>query len=524
MNVYLWTTELDNVALQSTWLDAIHLGTEEVWSNTPKTEYELVVSSEYWTIWHNITDKTFIISRHLAKQWTPDSWEVTSVQDYVEIADHNYWADSSWKKDYYLFASDITNGDGTIIRQFVPDYWTKVDNINSVVCPTWYHIPEIEELQYLYRLVVPILWALTNTGWSEWWTGLMTILNMANTYSKDQIISDYNASPTRQINIDDMSTQLTKSTVIKNSGSSVNETAISLDYLNVYGVNYTDYNLSHRISSSTTWYVRLFKDTYSKEAYAWCYSIGSYPVIIHSDSINYPWDTNFVGIYEEKGINYNYDTIYLCRHYYASQWFNGNFVSNLFFNEYWREYDAYDWRYDSIGNNSQSNMMIKAGWEMDTTTRQQKLWVWIFEDLSSSWGTPSSISLPLNHQPSNPNLPVDWYLYIQMWRNWWFVTLSEKPISSQNNTIWVDKTPFTWNSIYKAFMQKILSSKFLWLIEKSISSTSNRNWSTAMMFWGSSERDYFVSNAYNSLSNYSPAWFDFMSTREDILYSKTNIS
>jgi len=33
MNVYLWTTELDNVALQSTWLDAIHLGTEEIWSS-----------------------------------------------------------------------------------------------------------------------------------------------------------------------------------------------------------------------------------------------------------------------------------------------------------------------------------------------------------------------------------------------------------------------------------------------------------------------------------------------------------
>ena len=38
MNVYLWTTELDDVALQSTWLDAIHLGTEEVWSAAPLTK------------------------------------------------------------------------------------------------------------------------------------------------------------------------------------------------------------------------------------------------------------------------------------------------------------------------------------------------------------------------------------------------------------------------------------------------------------------------------------------------------
>lgn len=38
MNVYLWSTELNDVALQSTWLDAIHLGTEEVWSSAPSTK------------------------------------------------------------------------------------------------------------------------------------------------------------------------------------------------------------------------------------------------------------------------------------------------------------------------------------------------------------------------------------------------------------------------------------------------------------------------------------------------------
>ncbi len=54
MNVYLWSTELDNVALQSTWLDAIHLGTDEVWSAAPSTkrlllyvETDLVPSSDW---------------------------------------------------------------------------------------------------------------------------------------------------------------------------------------------------------------------------------------------------------------------------------------------------------------------------------------------------------------------------------------------------------------------------------------------------------------------------------------------
>ena len=58
MNVYLWSTELDDVALQSTWLDAIHLGTDVVWTSLPSTK-RLYFDVEYsdWTAaicwdWH----------------------------------------------------------------------------------------------------------------------------------------------------------------------------------------------------------------------------------------------------------------------------------------------------------------------------------------------------------------------------------------------------------------------------------------------------------------------------------------
>ena len=47
MNVYLWTTELDDAVLQSTWLDVIHLGTEEVWSSVPKITITFDKHSSY---------------------------------------------------------------------------------------------------------------------------------------------------------------------------------------------------------------------------------------------------------------------------------------------------------------------------------------------------------------------------------------------------------------------------------------------------------------------------------------------
>ena len=86
MNVYLWSTELDDVALQSTWLDAIHLGTDEVWTSGPgllcftantawstiklaKNGSPTVVTLETSTDWNTWTTYTFWDTITLANIW-----------------------------------------------------------------------------------------------------------------------------------------------------------------------------------------------------------------------------------------------------------------------------------------------------------------------------------------------------------------------------------------------------------------------------------------------------------------------
>lgn len=153
MNVYLWATELDDVALQSTWLDAIHLGTEEVWSSGDK--YELITSNgNYWTIWHNLTEWTFVISRHPKKDWAPNTWALSQHHPIVIIADHDYWVDPTDDIELWTY----TDWDWNTVKQILA--WAK----NAVTTYTpwslgvnWYHVPQIEEYRELIRLVAPIL-------------------------------------------------------------------------------------------------------------------------------------------------------------------------------------------------------------------------------------------------------------------------------------------------------------------------------------------------------------------------------
>jgi hypothetical protein len=153
MNVYLWSTELDNVALQSTWLDAIHLGTEEVWSSGDK--YELITSNgNYWTIWHNLTEWTFVISRHPKTDWAPNTWALSAYYPIVIIADHDYWVDPTDDIELWTY----TDWDWNTVKQILA--WAK----NAVTTYTpwslgvrWYHVPQIEEYRELIRLVAPIL-------------------------------------------------------------------------------------------------------------------------------------------------------------------------------------------------------------------------------------------------------------------------------------------------------------------------------------------------------------------------------
>lgn len=89
MNVYLWTTELDDVALQSTWLDAIHLGTEEVWSS--KEELLLAQNPKSWyeLVWDGVDSLWFKFSNITV--WDTSTWISKSYSWEIWISDTDYW-------------------------------------------------------------------------------------------------------------------------------------------------------------------------------------------------------------------------------------------------------------------------------------------------------------------------------------------------------------------------------------------------------------------------------------------------
>ena len=132
MNVYLWTTELDNVALQSTWLDAIHLGTEEVWSSSPgplcftaNTAWSTVQLTRTWaptsvtletsTDWNAWTTYTIWDTITLANIWDKVYFRNTSTTDtrFSIASNHCYKFVMTWSIAWSWDANYLLNKDST---------------------------------------------------------------------------------------------------------------------------------------------------------------------------------------------------------------------------------------------------------------------------------------------------------------------------------------------------------------------------------------------------------------------------
>ena len=155
MNVYLWANEIDPQTLGSLNLEGIYRWGDEVWTNGDK--YELITSNgNYWTIWHNLTEWTFVISRHPASHWAPNTWSNPNAYPGIVIADHDYWVDPTLDEELWTY----TDWDWNTVKQILA--WA--ENIISSYTPwdaspvNWYHVPTIEEFRELIRLVAPILW------------------------------------------------------------------------------------------------------------------------------------------------------------------------------------------------------------------------------------------------------------------------------------------------------------------------------------------------------------------------------
>jgi hypothetical protein len=153
MNVYLWANEIDPQTLGSLNLEGIYRWGDEVWTSGDK--YELITSNgNYWTIWHNLTEWTFVISRHPASHWNPNNWALSAYYPIVIIADHDYWVDPADDIELWTY----TDWDWNTVKQILA--WTK--NAITTYTPwslsvSWYHVPQIEEYRELIRLVAPIL-------------------------------------------------------------------------------------------------------------------------------------------------------------------------------------------------------------------------------------------------------------------------------------------------------------------------------------------------------------------------------
>ena len=528
MNVYLWANEIDPKTLGSIGLEGIYKGGDTVWTLTPPGDtYELVTSSGgYWSIWHNLTQGTFIISRHPKTDWTPDTWMQSAYQDYIEIADHDYWADPT--DDFYLYLSDVVDDDGNTVKQYFWADGTSV-SLSSVVPPSWFHIPDMEELQYFYRLVMPILWWV-HTNWLSVSTWLSLLLNIKNEYSQSQLITQYEQNqwdiwagvPGDFISSTKFPTY--------SYGSSYSESYTKLRWFTISsGFSYNDRDIVYNITTSSsipTWYVRLFKDILpNKEIYAWCYSVDSYPTIIHSNANSDPWDTHLLWIYEPGALASSYNTIYFCRNFYAqSQPFNGKFYSHIAWRNYSVVSNAYTWNWYSADWSSNADLMlIWAEWWHDSS--------WQPALVISLFNPNDQYTIPLDYQPSSSeqNTPKDWYLYLTLSLSGDpEITLSDWPLWSNSATIYINRARINASSMYYSYMWYLFINKFLWLVEQPRDTSGGdpqRNWNTAIMFylWNPNNwYNYFINWAFNNPQQYSPAWYDLMQTREDILYTSRN--
>lgn len=530
MNVYLWANEIDPQTLGSLNLEGIYKGGDVVWRSTPPGDtYELVASNgNYWSIWHNLTKQTFIISRHPKTDWDPDTWYQSSYQDYIEIADHDYWADPNY--DYYLFLSDTSDNDGNPVKQYFWAEGTSV-SLSSVTPPSWFHIPDMEERQYFYRLVMPILWWVNYYGWESISTWLSLLLNMKNDVSQSELITQYEQNHWNiTAEVPGTFISSTKFPVYSYGSSTYSENYAILSWFAVSsGTSYTDRDITMNIRSSSsipTWYVRLFKDIFpDKEIYAWCYSVESYPTIIHSNANSYPLDTHLLWIYEPTALVSSYNIMYFCRNFYAqTQPFDQRFYSHIAWRDYSTVSNAYNWNWYSADGSLDASLM----------------WIWVEWSFDSSWQRVLVITLfnpndkytiPLDYQPSSSeqNTPKDWYLYLSLPIGGGAeITLSDWPLWSNSATIYINRARINTSSMYYNYIGYLFLSKFLWLVEKPRDTSGtdpHRNWNTAIMFYRWNPNTWygqFTNWAFNNPQSYSPAWFDLMSTREDILYASMN--
>lgn len=174
MNVYLWSTELNDALRQSTELEGIYLGGNEIWRSWDK--WTEVVRNQWWVIRKNETQHYFIVTNNTS-QLNPGELSPAQLWSYAStfmIDEFDYWATWDW--------TTSINPPAWTVKQWDLDWnYAHYTNLKN-----WWHVPAIEEWDSFLTLMNSI--SSNESKSIQYW--LIMWLNFTNTYNYHPELGD----------------------------------------------------------------------------------------------------------------------------------------------------------------------------------------------------------------------------------------------------------------------------------------------------------------------------------------------
>lgn len=485
MSIYLWSEELDPKTIGWDDIEAIYVWTDEVWSSWDK--YELITSNgNYWTIWHNLTEWTFVISRHPASHWNPNTWN--HILPSIEIADHDYWADTS--QDWKLWWR--TDNDWNTIAYWIAWSWTSTpitrSNAYSFWLP-WYHIPDIDEWRMFFRLAMPIL---NDT------TDLVKILNFTynGSYTKADIernIEMYWDRPTdiHWCNYPTSTITDTKFEGLTNfdmSWWSYSDAVIDRYYSAVNGISwpvrlFRDPSLSYWIY----WWAIVDTMSWGLVSPYWCTSVSSNDFT--SYGLNSYW---YWSVYFHNTIAAFTDNLHIALHISFSNnfWWTANTQPLLVYSD-----EGYSWSnirdgVSAVGGVGQRWLFITLNWGSGL-------------DIIINWTTLGNIPFSMSYPPA-----LDRYIYLTLWVNKTIVSISTNaPISSSSAVVVTTGVELSNPLGISNMVEGLLRNRFIHIVWKSWEwQTYYANWESLVSLYPVTHSE-FLNYAYSGSSDMTaPVW------------------